>query len=94
MMETKIMETSWYEFSTLMREVYVGDETDLQIGSKQEEPQEMHSLGLGRGVRTAEARAQAPTEVIQLPTFDLERIPVDELRRMADAISPQARPAA
>ncbi len=93
MTEMKMMETSWYEFSDLMREVYVGDETDLQIGTHAE-PHHEHSLGLGRGVRTAEALPADVPEVIQLPTFDLERIPVDELRRMADAISPQARPAA
>lgn len=89
-----MMETNWYEFSNLIREVYVGDDTDLQIGNTLPEPHHTQSLGLGRGVRKVEPRQEEIREVIQLPTFDLERIPVDELLRLADAISPQAHPAA
>jgi len=68
-------EAAWFEAAEFLREVYVGDDSDMSIEAK------------------PKATKQEQKETPKAPTlraFDLATLSADELRVLADTVSPHA----
>lgn len=68
-------EAAWFEAAEFLREVYVGDDSDMSIKAKPEATEQGQ-----------EETPKAPT----LEALNLATLSADELRDLADAVSPHA----